>query len=85
MSLHGLTNLCLENVCFSISMSIAFLPFDVQNAYSQHLLLSLAEDGTKFKGFSHFDEVLSFPGSLPCINAIKLLFNFLLLICLMSI
>ena len=33
----------------------------------------------------HFGELLSFSGSLPCIYVIKLLFDFLMLICLMSI
>ena len=34
---------------------------------------------------SHIGELLSFPGSLPCIHIIKFLFNFILFIGLMSI
>lgn len=33
-------------------------------------------------GFSHFGELLNFPRSLPCIHVTKLLFDFLLFICL---
>ena len=39
----------------------AFLPFEVPNYYP---LLSLAVDGI-YEDFSHFDELLSYPGSLP--------------------
>ena len=41
----GSANICLSNICFSISMWIAFLPCEVPNSYPQHPLLSLAEDG----------------------------------------
>ena len=56
-------------------MSIAFLPFEVPKRYPQYPLLSLAED----EGLSHFGELLSFSGSLPCVQN---LFDFLLLILL---
>ena len=58
-------------------MSIAFLPFEVPKSYPQYPLLSLAED----EGLSHFGELLSFSGSLPCVQVIYL-FDFLLLILL---
>ena len=41
----GPANICLPNICFSISMWIAFLPCEVPNSHPQHPLLSLAEDG----------------------------------------
>ena len=34
-------------------------------------LLSLAVDGVYDEGFGHFGELLSFPGSLPCVHVIK--------------
>ena len=76
LSLHGLANICLPNIFFSISMSIAFLPLEVSNDCPQILFFSLAE--IVFKDFSHFGTLLSFPGSLPCIHVIKLLFDFFL-------
>ena len=62
------------NVCLSISMSITFLPSEVENPLS-----SGAEDGIQEEGQGHF----GFPGSLH----VYMLFNSdaLLLICLMSI
>ena len=41
----GPANICLPNICFSISMWIAFLPYEVPNPHLQDPLLSLAEDG----------------------------------------
>jgi len=41
----GPANIYLSNICFFISMAIAFLPFEVSNHYPQHLLLSLVENG----------------------------------------
>ena len=35
-------NIYLPSICFSIFMSIAFLPFEVPNHHPQHLLLSLS-------------------------------------------
>ena len=39
----------------------------------------------KVRALAILGKFLSFPGSLPCIHVIKLLLNFLLLTCLMSI
>ena len=58
-------------------MSIAFLPNEVPNDYPQPSLLSSTEDGIQGEGFGHLGEWLSFPGSLPCLHVIKLLFDFL--------
>ena len=46
LSLSSPANICLSNICFSISTWIAFLPFEVLNHYPQHPLLSLAEGGS---------------------------------------
>ena len=42
--LHSEANICLPNICFSISMSIAFLSFEVPNHYHDSLL-PFSEDG----------------------------------------
>ena len=84
-SLHGPTNICLLHICFSIFMWIAFSPFEVPNHCPQHPLLSLAEDGIEGESLGHFGELLSSPGSLPSIHLIRLLFDSVLLICLMLI
>ena len=51
---------------------MAFLLFEVLNHYPKHLLLSLAEDGIQGEGLGHFGELLSFPGSRPCIRVIQI-------------
>ena len=66
-------------------MRTVFLPFEAPNHYPQHPLLSLAEDGILGEVFGHFGQLLSFSSSLPYIYIIQLLFDFLLLICLMSV
>lgn len=45
LSLPGPANIRLPNICFSISMWIAFVPSEVPNHYPQSPLLSLTEDG----------------------------------------
>ena len=55
-------------------MCITFLPAEIPNP--QHLLLSLAENAISGEGFSHFGELLSSSGSLPCVHVIKLLCDF---------
>lgn len=60
---------------------MSFIPFDVSN---QHPHLSLAEDAIEAEGFLHFGELLS-SASLPWIDVTQLLFDFLLLICLLSV
>ena len=61
LSVLGPENIYLWNICFSIFIWIAFLPFEVPNHYSQ-LLLSLAEDGFEGDSFAHFDELLNVIG-----------------------
>ena len=85
LSLHDPANIYLPNIVFSIFTWIAFLPSEVPKHYPQHPLLSLVEDGIWGEGFGLFGKLLRFPGSLLCIHGIKLLFDFLLLICVMSI
>ena len=75
----------LSNICFSISKSIALIPFEVSKQGPQHPHLSLAEDGISGEGFCHFGELLCSPGSLPWIHVVKLLLDFLLLTHLMSV
>lgn len=72
LSLQGPTNVCLPNIRFSFSMSIAFLFSKVPNSYSQHLLLLSSEDGIYGKDLGHFHELLNSLGCLPCIHVIKL-------------
>ena len=60
---------------------MSFIPFDISN---QHPHLSLAEDAIEVEGFLHFGELLS-SASLPWIDVTQLLFDFLLLICLLSV
>ena len=55
-----------------------------ENHYFQHPLLSAVEDGIQGEDFSHFGELLSFSGPLPCIHVIKLVFDVPLLIYLTS-
>ena len=43
LSLLGPANICLPNICFSSSVSVAFLPFEVPNHYPEYPLLSIAE------------------------------------------
>ena len=85
LPLPGPANICLLNICFSISVSIAFLLFDIPNRYPQYSPLSLAEVGIEAEGSGHLYELLSFPGFLPCIHVIKPLFGLLLLICLLPV
>ena len=66
----------LQSICFSISMSTAFLPFELPAHSRQHALSSLAEDGTEGQGFSHFGKLFSSLRTLPCVQVIKLLFDF---------
>ena len=66
-------------------MQTALLPFEILNQYPPISSLSLAEDLLYWKRSYHFSELLSFPGSFPCVHVTKLSFDFLLLICLMSI
>ena len=80
MSLHDPASICVPNLCFSLCMSVGFILFEVPNHFAQHPLLSLAEDGIEGESFSHFGELFSFVGFLPCIRVIQLLFDFLLLI-----
>ena len=61
------------------------LPLKFQSTALSNLFLSLAEDGISGEDFDQFGESLNSPGSLPCIHVIKLLCDFLLLICFMSI
>ena len=75
----------IPNVCFSISMWIAFLPCEVPNHYPQQPLLSLAKDGIQSEGFSHFDQLLNIPGSVASTHILELLFDFLLLLSYKSI
>ena len=60
---------------------MTFIPLDVSN---HHPHLSLAEDAIEAEGFLHFVELLS-SASHPWINVIQLWFDFLLLICLLSV
>ena len=61
------------------------LPLKFQSTAPQQPILSLAEDRISGEDFNQFGESLNSPGSLPCTHVIKLLCDFLLLICLMSI
>ena len=47
-------------------MEIAFFPFEVPNHYPNILFFALAEDIVWSEILRHFDEFLSFPGSLMC-------------------
>ena len=67
----------LQSICFSISMSTAFLPFELPAHSRQHAISSLAEDGIPGEGFSYFGNQLSFPRSPPGIHGIKILCAFL--------
>lgn len=71
----------LSNICFFFFTSMTFIPLDVSN---HHPHLSLAEDAIEAEGFLHFVELLS-SASHPWINVIQLWFDFLLLICLLSV
>ena len=84
LSLYGPANIYFPNVCFSISISIASLPFEVPNHYPQTSSFVFSWIWYS-ESFSYFGELLSFPVSLACVHVIKLLFDFLLLICLMWI
>ena len=76
LSLYDPENFRLPNICFSISSLIAFFRFEVQNHYSKHSLLSLAEDDVQDEGFGHFGKLLISSGSLPWIHVIKLFLKF---------
>ena len=54
------------------------LPLCNPSRHPQHLL-SLAGDGISCEVFGHFDQLLSFPESVPCIFVSQLFFDFLLL------
>ena len=83
MSLHGPANICSPNICFSISMSIAFLPFKVPNHFSQHPLLSLRMVfNVRVLAIL---ESYSLLGLSLRMHVNKLLFDFLLFICLMQV
>ena len=76
LPLPGPANICLPNVCFSISMSIAFFSFEDPDHYSQHPPVSLAEDVVWSEGFSHFGKLLSSPGSLSRIHILNFVWFF---------
>ena len=77
LSLSSPANICLSNICFSISTWIAFLPFEVLNHYPQHPLLSLAKMVFKVRPSAIWVSYSVFLEYLPYIH----LFNFFLLIC----
>ena len=65
---------------------VSWSPPTAVPASPQHLLLSLAEDDIEGGDLGHFRELLSFPGSLPCVQEVYVLnfcVCFLLLICLL--
>ena len=85
LSLNGWANIRFPNICFSISMWVAFLPFEVSNHSGQHPLLSLAEDGVSAENFGHLGKLLSFLGLSHVYVSLRFCLIFLLWICLMSI
>lgn len=75
---EGPVNTCLPNSSFAISMWIAFLPCEVPNHCALHpsILFDLQH-------FGYFGELLCFLRSLSYRHTMKLLFDFLLVICFM--
>ena len=77
----------LTRICIT-TLSLLTVPLQVASCDSPHpqqALLSLAEGGISGEGFSHFVELVNFPGSCLCIHATKPLFHCLLLVYFMSV
>ena len=56
------TDVCLPNICISISLGIALLPFEVLNHTPNSLFCLWL---FKVRAWPHFHDLLSFPGSPP--------------------